>query len=290
MRMMGCRDAESRCKHAERTSGHVESRYGNAESRCRDEENAGRERRIVTPFTKSIASELRVGDPVLISGVIYTARDAAHRRMFESLDRGDELPIDIKDQIIYYAGPCPAGEGAVIGSIGPTTSGRMDAYTPKLIYMGLRGMIGKGSRSKEVINAIKSTSSVYFAAVGGAGALLARRVKSAEIVAYEDLGTEAIRRLIVEDFPVIVSSGSILFPLKTVLIIPVRSLNFSKGKETMVAITAPPTVINIEAIWIKPAGEPPRIIAAISTTKPPTKPTMVARSMPIPHYPSISGR
>ncbi len=172
---------------------------------CGNAEKGYREWRIATPLTKEIASKLRVGDRVLINGVIYTARDAAHKRMIETLERGGELPIDIKDQIIYYAGPCPAREGAVIGSVGPTTSGRMDAYAPKLIYLGLRGMIGKGSRSKEVIDAIKTTSSVYFAAVGGAGALLARKVKSAKVVAYEDLGTEAVMRLEVEDFPVIVA-------------------------------------------------------------------------------------
>lgn len=162
------------------------------------------EYRITAPLDKDEAGKLRAGDYVWISGTIYTARDAAHKRMQETLDAGQELPVDWKDQIIYYMGPSPAREGRVIGSAGPTTSSRMDPYAPRLLDMGLGGMIGKGKRSPEVLDAIVRNGAVYFAAVGGAGALLSRQIKKAEVVAYGDLGTEAIRRLEVEDFPVIV--------------------------------------------------------------------------------------
>jgi len=160
--------------------------------------------KISTPLDGVKAETLRCGDKVLISGKIYTARDAAHKRMIESLDRGEELPIDIKNQIIYYAGPAPAKPGRVIGSCGPTTSCRMDAYAPKLIELGLTGMIGKGERDEGVVDAMEKHGAVYFGAIGGAGALIAECVESVEVVAYEDLGTEAIRCLTVKDFPAIV--------------------------------------------------------------------------------------
>ncbi|RKQ63678.1 fumarate hydratase subunit beta [Thermovibrio guaymasensis] len=161
--------------------------------------------RIKAPITDdSVVENLKAGDLVLISGVIYTARDAAHKRIVEALDRGEKPPIELKGQIIYYAGPAPAKPGRPIGSVGPTTSYRMDPYAPRLLSEGLKGMIGKGTRSQEVIEAIKKYKGVYFGAVGGAAAYLARCVKSAEVVAYEDLGPEAIRRLVVEDFPAFV--------------------------------------------------------------------------------------
>ncbi len=159
---------------------------------------------ITTPLTREKAKELRAGDQVLISGEIYTARDAAHQRMIETLERGEELPLAIRDSVIYYAGPTPAKPGQVIGSCGPTTSGRMDAYAPRLIELGQTGMIGKGMRSPEVMDAIQKHGAVYFGAIGGAGALIAKSVIAAEVVAYEDLGTEAIRKLTVKDFPAIV--------------------------------------------------------------------------------------
>ncbi len=161
--------------------------------------------KITAPITDdSVVENLKAGDFVLISGVIYTARDAAHKRMVEALERGEELPFDLKGQIIYYAGPAPAKPGRPIGSVGPTTSYRMDPYAPKLLKAGLKGMIGKGTRSKEVIDAIVKYRGVYFGAVGGAAAYLARCVKEAEVIAYEDLGPEAVRRLVVEDFPAFV--------------------------------------------------------------------------------------
>jgi fumarate hydratase subunit beta len=161
--------------------------------------------KLTAPITDdSVLEKLKAGDLVLISGVIYTARDAAHKRIVEALDRGEEPPFDLKGQIIYYAGPAPAKPGRPIGSVGPTTSYRMDPYAPRLLEVGLKGMIGKGSRSKEVIEAIKKFKGVYFGAVGGAAAYLARCVKSAEIIAYEDLGPEAVRRLVVVDFPAFV--------------------------------------------------------------------------------------
>ncbi|BCJ86389.1 Fe-S-containing hydro-lyase [Effusibacillus dendaii] len=161
-------------------------------------------KQITTPLTEETISTLRAGDRVLISGTVYTARDAAHKRMIELLERGEKLPIDIQGQTIYYVGPTPAKPGQVIGSAGPTTSGRMDKYAPTLLDLGLKGMIGKGYRNQEVKDSIVKNKAVYFAAVGGSGALLARAIKSQEIVAYEDLGPEAIRRLTIENFPAVV--------------------------------------------------------------------------------------
>ncbi len=160
--------------------------------------------RLKTPLSNADVEKLKAGDKVLLNGVIYTGRDAAHKRLFDLLQGGKPLPIDLKGQVIYYVGPAPAKPGQVIGSAGPTTSGRMDAYSPKLIEMGLKGMIGKGMRKKEVVEAMKKYKAVYFAATGGAGALLAKAIKKAQVVAYEDLGPEAINRLEVQDFPVIV--------------------------------------------------------------------------------------
>lgn len=162
------------------------------------------EKYIKAPLEKEIVKTLRAGDYVYITGTIYTARDATHKRMDETLREGKELPVPLKDEIVYYMGPSPAREGRVIGSAGPTTASRMDKYTPKLLDLGLGGMIGKGKRSKEVIDAIIRNQSVYFAAVGGAGALLSKCIQESEVVAYDDLGTEAIRRLTVKNFPVIV--------------------------------------------------------------------------------------
>jgi len=161
-------------------------------------------RRIKTPLDDDTLRSLRAGDRVLISGEVYTARDAAHKRIFELLRQGEELPIDLRGQVIYYVGPTPARPGKPIGAAGPTTAGRMDAYAPSLIAYGVKGMIGKGFRNEEVKEAMRRYGALYFAATGGAGALLAKCVKSAEVVAYEDLGTEAIRRLIVDDLPVYV--------------------------------------------------------------------------------------
>lgn len=160
--------------------------------------------RLKTPLKDEDVERLRIGDRVLISGILYTGRDAAHRRLFDLIKEGKELPFDVRGQIIYYVGPTPAPPGKVFGSAGPTTSYRMDAYSPALIERGLKGMIGKGMRSDSVKEAMRKYKAVYFAATGGAGALLAKRIKRAEIVAYEDLGPEAIQRLEVEDFPVIV--------------------------------------------------------------------------------------
>lgn len=159
---------------------------------------------ITTPLTDEVVERLKIGDQVYISGTIYTARDAAHKRLVELIQGGEKLPLDLDGQIIFYAGPSPTKPGAAIGSIGPTTSYRMDAYTPILLKNGLKGMIGKGSRSKEVVNAMVQYKSVYFAAIGGAAALAAQRVKKSEIIAYPELGAEAIRKLEVEDFPVTV--------------------------------------------------------------------------------------
>ena len=152
-----------------------------------------------------ISADLKAGEQILLSGEIYTGRDAAHKRMINMLESGAELPFDIRDQVIYYAGPCPAPPGRVIGSIGPTTSKRMDIYAPRLIQAGLRVMIGKGARSEPVINAIREYSGVYFAAVGGASALLSRCVERAELIAFEDLGTEAVYKLTVRDMPLVVA-------------------------------------------------------------------------------------
>ena len=159
---------------------------------------------LQTPLTEEKVNSMKAGDFVYITGTIYTARDAAHKRMDEALCQNKELPIDMKYNIIYYMGPSPAREGRPIGSAGPTTASRMDKYAPKLLDLGLRGMIGKGKRSKEVIDAIIRNKCVYFAAIGGAGALLSKCIKESEVVAYDDLGTEAIRKLRVENFPVIV--------------------------------------------------------------------------------------
>jgi fumarate hydratase subunit beta len=160
--------------------------------------------RLKPPLSDEDVERLKIGDRVLINGMIYTGRDAAHKRLFDLLKEGRDLPFDIAGQIIYYVGPVPAKPGQVLGSAGPTTSYRMDAYSPSLMERGLKGMIGKGMRSETVKEAMKKHKAVYFAATGGSGALLAKRVKKAEIVAYEDLGPEAIRRLEVEDLPVIV--------------------------------------------------------------------------------------
>ena len=159
---------------------------------------------ICTPITEEVTKQLKAGDYVYLSGTIYTARDAAHKRMIEALENKEELPIEIKDATIYYMGPSPAKEGQVIGSAGPTTAGRMDKYAPTLLDLGEKAMIGKGKRNKEVIEAIKRNKAVYFAAVGGAGALISKCIKKSEIICYEDLGAEAIRKLEVENFPMAV--------------------------------------------------------------------------------------
>lgn len=166
------------------------------------------EKHIQLPLNEETALSLRAGDYVYITGVIYTARDAAHKRMYEALTEGKNIPVELQDNIIYYMGPSPARDGRPIGSAGPTTSGRMDKYTPELLDRGLKGMIGKGRRNQDVKDAIVRNGAVYFAAVGGAGALLSRAVLEAEVIAYEDLGTEAIHRLLVKDFPVIVVTDS----------------------------------------------------------------------------------
>lgn len=172
------------------------------------------DRHITAPINKETARSLHAGDYVYITGTMYTARDAAHKRMYEILQKGGELPVDWKDQVIYYMGPSPAREGRPIGSAGPTTASRMDKYAPQLLDLGLGAMVGKGKRSQAVIDAIVRNGSVYFAAVGGAGALLSTCITSAEVVAYDDLGTEAIRKLTVENFPAIVvidSEGNNLY-------------------------------------------------------------------------------
>ena len=162
------------------------------------------DKHIHTPITKEVTSDLHSGDYVYITGTIYVARDAAHKRMIEALDRGEKLPIDIRDATIYYMGPSPAREGRPIGSAGPTTATRMDKYAPRLLDLGEKAMIGKGKRSKEVMDAIIRNEAVYFAAVGGAGALLSKCIVESEVICYDDLGAEAIRKLKVQDFPVIV--------------------------------------------------------------------------------------
>lgn len=159
---------------------------------------------ISTPINSDVLKKLKAGDNITITGVIYTGRDAAHARLCEAIQNGEELPFDIKNQIIYYVGPCPSKPGEVIGSCGPTTSYRMDKYAPKLIELGLKGMIGKGARNQDVKDACVKNECVYFGAIGGAGALIASHVKKAEVIAYDDLGTEAIRKLTVEKFPVTV--------------------------------------------------------------------------------------
>ncbi len=160
--------------------------------------------KVTVPLTEADVRKLKAGDRVLISGVVYTARDAAHKRMVQALEAGQKLPFELDGQIIYYVGPCPAKPGQALGSCGPTTSGRMDPYVPAILSKGLRGMIGKGSRTPAVVEAMKKFGAVYFAAIGGAGALAAKTVKKADLVAYEDLGPEAIRRLEVVDFPAVV--------------------------------------------------------------------------------------
>lgn len=172
------------------------------------------DKRIQVPFGKEEARSLRAGDYVYLTGTIYTARDAAHKRMQEALERGEKLPVSVEGNVIYYMGPSPARSGRPIGSAGPTTASRMDKYTPELLDLGLGGMIGKGKRSQAVIDGIVRNGSVYFAAIGGAGALLSQRIEKSEIVAYEDLGPEAIRKLEVRDFPVVVvidSEGNNLY-------------------------------------------------------------------------------
>lgn len=159
---------------------------------------------IKAPLSDEVVQSLEAGDYVYITGIIYTARDAAHKRLYESILKGEELPFDLTNNIIYYLGPTPAREGKVIGSAGPTTSSRMDKYAPLLMEQGLKGMIGKGKRNEEVISAITDNNCVYFAAVGGAGAILSKCITKSEVIAYDDLGTEAIRKLEVKDFPVIV--------------------------------------------------------------------------------------
>lgn len=162
------------------------------------------EKHITVPFDKDTVKELKAGDYVYLTGTIYTARDAAHKRMYEALQKGETLPFDIGGNVIYYMGPSPAREGRPIGSAGPTTASRMDKYTPALLALGMRGMIGKGRRTEAVRESMMKNQAVYFAAVGGAGALLSKSITQAEVIAYEDLGTEAIRKLEVKDFPVIV--------------------------------------------------------------------------------------
>ena len=171
---------------------------------------------INTPLTVEVINDLKAGDRVLLNGIIYTGRDAAHKRLAELIEKGEKLPMDIKNQIIYYVGPCPAKPGKVIGSAGPTTSGRMDAYAPLLMEHGLKGMIGKGLRNQQVVDSIIKNNAVYFAAIGGAGALLAEAIKEAEVIAFPDLGAEAIYKLRVENFPVTViidSKGNDLYSI-----------------------------------------------------------------------------
>lgn len=172
------------------------------------------EKHITTPLTPELARSLKAGDTVYLTGTVYTSRDAGHKRMCEALARGEALPFDPTDAIIYYVGPAPAKPGQVIGSAGPTTAGRMDAYAPTMMSVGARGMIGKGARLPEVVDAMKKYSGVYFGAIGGCGALLAKCIKSAELIAYEDLGAEALRKLYVEDMPLFViidSEGNNLY-------------------------------------------------------------------------------
>lgn len=171
---------------------------------------------VNTPLTDEVIIDLHAGDRVLLNGIIYTGRDAAHKRLVEMIDRGEELPIELKGQVIYYVGPCPAKPGAVIGSAGPTTSGRMDAYANRLLDKGLKGMIGKGSRNKNVIDSIVKNNAVYFGAIGGAGALLAEAIKEAELLAFPELGPEAVYKFMITDFPVTViidSQGKDLYKI-----------------------------------------------------------------------------
>lgn len=160
--------------------------------------------RLIAPLSDEMVEQLKAGDRVLLNGVVYTGRDAAHKRMVEALDKGEKLPFDPRGQIIYYVGPTPTKPGKAIGSAGPTTSSRMDAYAPRLIEIGLKGMIGKGSRGKNVLEAMAKHKAVYFGAVGGAAAVIARKITSSTVIAFDDLGPEAVRRLEVKDFPVVV--------------------------------------------------------------------------------------
>ncbi len=160
---------------------------------------------VRAPLEEKVVRELRAGDAVRLSGIVYTARDTAHERLMELIEKGEPLPFDLRGQVVYYVGPAPAKPGQVIGSAGPTTSGRMDSFTPKLLSLGLKGMIGKGPRDKGVVEAMVKYGAVYFAATGGAGALIARSIKKVKVVAYEDLGPEAIREMVVESFPLIVA-------------------------------------------------------------------------------------
>lgn len=176
------------------------------------------DKHIKLPLEKKDIEELKAGDYVYLDGIMYSARDAAHKRMQETLDKGEKLPIELDNNVIYYMGPSPAREGRVIGSAGPTTAGRMDKYAPNLLDLGLKGMVGKGKRTKEVKDAVIRNKAVYFAAVGGAGALLSKCIKESEVIAYDDLGTEAIRKFRVENFPVIVvmdSQGNDLYETAT---------------------------------------------------------------------------
>jgi len=172
------------------------------------------EKHITLPLTREAARQLRAGDSCLLTGIIYTARDAAHKRLCAAVEKGEKLPFDLTDAVIYFVGPSPAAPGQIIGSAGPTTSCRMDAYSPALIALGQTGMIGKGSRSREVVDAMKLHGAVYFGAIGGCGALLAKCIKECELIAYEDLGAEALRKLYVEDMPLVViidSEGNNLY-------------------------------------------------------------------------------
>ena len=161
---------------------------------------------LQTPLKEKDLDQLSIGDPVLLSGVVYTARDAAHKRMLEALEKGEELPFDLKGQVIYYVGPSPEPPGRVIGSAGPTTSSRMDPYTPALLDQGVKGLVGKGQRSREVVKQLAVHRAVYFVAVGGAAALLSEKIKKSRVIAYSDLGTEAVRQLVLNEFPVIVAN------------------------------------------------------------------------------------
>ncbi|SHJ77639.1 fumarate hydratase subunit beta [Clostridium cavendishii DSM 21758] len=174
------------------------------------------EKKLQTPLTMEKVKGLKAGDTILLSGTIYTARDAAHKRLVELLDEGKELPLNLENQIIYYVGPTPAKPGKIIGSAGPTTSYRMDSYAPRLLDLGLKGMIGKGYRGEEVVNSMIKNGAIYFGAIGGVGALIAKSIEKSEIIAYEDLGAEAIRKLNVKDFPLIViidSEGNDLYKI-----------------------------------------------------------------------------
>lgn len=166
-------------------------------------------KRVVTPLNDLEISELKCGDSILLTGIIYTARDAAHKRLIELIEKGEELPFDLEGETIYYVGPTPPKPGMVIGSAGPTTSYRMDAYAPKLLDLGLKGMIGKGLRNEEVIESIKRNKAIYFGAIGGAAALIGKSIVKSEVIAYEDLGSEAIRRLEVKDLPLVVIIDSL---------------------------------------------------------------------------------